>query len=293
MCGIIVLIGTDINEKAKKALHKINHRGLDANKIIIEENIALGFNRLAINDKSKKAMQPFEFENLIGVFNGEIYNSKEIRSEFDITTNSSSDMEVVLPLFKKFGSSLIHYLDGFYSGIIFNKSTKQLFVLRDYIGKKPLFYGKSKDFEFITSELKAIDFIDTFQFVPKGFSELNNSTINVIEKHRLQYQTKYELRQLLISAVEKRIPKEEKMFGVFLSGGLDSSIITKIVSSLSQSVIYYTLADSNSSDLQFVNILTKSLNIEQHLRIIGLPNLDEIPELIIRLYILQKALILQ
>ena len=183
MCGIVAIIG---ERDIENALNKIKHRGMDATKVVYSENIAIGFNRLAINDKTVSGMQPFELGNLIGAFNGEIYNADELRNEFSIETKSNSDTEIILPLFERFGSSVIHHLDGFYSGIIYDKMNKKTFLLRDYIGKKPLFMGNLNNGSFIVSELKAIVYINDFQIVPKGFSELKNGVINLLEKHQKQ-----------------------------------------------------------------------------------------------------------
>lgn len=273
MCGIVAIIG---NGNIENALNKIKHRGLDATKIVYSENVAVGFNRLAINDKSENGTQPFEFNNLIGAFNGEIYNADELRKEFSIETKSNSDTEIILPLFERLGSSVIHHLDGFYSGIIYDKKNKQTFLLRDYIGKKPFFFGTSNNDSFIVSELKAVDFIDDFQIVLKGFSELKNGAINLLENHQIPFVSKEVLKETLIEAVKKRFPKNEKQFGIFLSGGLDSSIIASIVAKYADNVIYYTLG--NTDDFSFVNVLAKQLGIK--IKNIELPKPNELPELI-------------
>ncbi len=273
MCGIVAIIG---NGNIENALNKIKHRGLDATKIVYSENVAIGFNRLAINDKSQNGTQPFKLNNLIGVFNGEIYNADELRKEFSIATKSNSDTEIILPLFEKLGSSIIHHLDGFYSGIIYDKKNKQTFLLRDYIGKKPLFFANSSNDSFIVSELKVIDFINDFQIVPKGFSKIENGAINLLETHQIPFTSKDTLKETFVEAVKKRIPKNEKQFGVFLSGGLDSSIIASIVAKYADNVIYYTLG--NIDDLNFVNVLAKQLNIK--VKNIDLPKSKELPELI-------------
>jgi asparagine synthase (glutamine-hydrolysing) len=278
MCGIVVIIGDDSCNKVENALKKIKHRGRDATKILCTNNISMGFNRLAINDKTEKGMQPFEFENLIGVFNGEIYNAEELRKNFEIETQSHSDVAIILPLYQKLGSAIIHHLDGFYSGVIYNKETRQIFLLRDYIGKKPLFYGKSENIAFIVSELKAIDLIDNFQIIPKGFSLLNNEKIHLVEKHEIAFDKSLALKDAIIQAVFKRIPKNEQTFGVFLSGGLDSSIIASIVAKYAHNVIYYTLG--NTEDLHFVGILSKVLGIEAKIKKVALPSFDALPKLI-------------
>lgn len=275
MCGFVAILG---EKNLDSALHNIKHRGQDSSRIVYSKNFSVGFNRLSINDKTDNGMQPFESGDLIGVFNGEIYNANLLKAEFNITTKSDSDTEIILPLFKKLGSSLIHYLDGFYSGIIYNNSTLQTFLLRDYIGKKPLFLAKNADGIFIVSELKALDSFDDFQIVPKGFSEFANGKIQTIEKHKCSILPKTMLKQKIVEAVKKRIPETERLFGVFVSGGLDSSIIAGIVSKLSDNVIYYTLGNSN--DIEYMDILSKALGISDRIKKIKLPAKDEMPSLI-------------
>lgn len=278
MCGIVVIKGTTGHAVVENALSKIKHRGLDDTKIICSGNITIGFNRLAINDKTEKASQPFVYGDLIGVFNGEIYNADELRNQFKIETQSNSDTEIILPLFEKLGSTVIHHLDGFYSGIIYNKVTDQIFLMRDYIGKKPLFFGKTRNEEFIVSELKAIDFITDFQIVPKGFSELRNGLIKTIEEHNTPFVSKDILKDLIVRAVKKRIPVNEQNFGVFLSGGLDSSIVASVVAKYTDNAIYYVLG--NNDDLTFVSLLSKELGIENKIRKVQIPETSELPQLI-------------
>lgn len=278
MCGIIVTIGKNASIQVENALMKIRHRGLDATNVLHFDEIAFGFNRLAINDKTDKGMQPFECGNLIGLFNGEVYNADRLREQFSLKTQSSADTEIILPLFEKEGSNIIHHLDGFYSGIIFNKSTKQIFFIRDYIGKKPLFLIKNSLTKMIVSELKTMDFIEDFQIIPKGFSELKGEEIHLIEAHKIPPLKKDKLKHAIFEGVKKRIPYQEKHFGVFLSGGLDSSIITSIVAQYAENVTYYTLG--NAEDLHFVDILSQSLGIKHKIKQVALPTLSELPELI-------------
>ena len=275
MCGIVAIFG---NGDPENALERIKHRGQDTTKIVYSGNVAIGFNRLSINDKTEKGTQPHEFGNLLGVFNGEIYNAAELRAQFSIETDSSSDTAVILPLFERLGSAIIHHLDGFYSGIIFNKETRQVFLLRDFIGKKPLFFGIANDYEFFVSEIKAIDEFIDFQIIPKGLSKLKNREITRIEQHQIPFVPKESLKESLIEAVKKRIPREEEQFGVFLSGGLDSSIVASIVSGIAKNVSYYTLGSSD--DLHFVKILAEYLGIEQKVKFITLPGPDRLAELI-------------
>ncbi|MRT94657.1 asparagine synthetase B [Ancylomarina sp. 16SWW S1-10-2] len=275
MCGIVALVGKgDISE----SLNKIKHRGNDLLKSIKTNHLSIGFNRLAINDKTENGAQPFEFGNLIGAFNAEIYNSDKLRKKHNIKTKSNTDTEVILPLFERFGSSVIQHLDGFYSGLIYNKVTHETYLLRDYIGKKPFFYVKTKKSRFIVSELKAVDSIVEFQIIPKGFSKLKEDKIHLIEQHQTSTVSTDQIKEALIEAVIKRIPKEEKQFGIFLSGGLDSSIVASVISKYAENVIYYTLG--NTKDFEYVTLLAKQLGIEAKIRKVALPKPNELPELI-------------
>jgi len=280
MCGIVAIIGNHTETDCSDALSRIKHRGTDDSKIYNSEKVSLGFNRLAINDKTENGMQPFEFKHLVGVFNGEIFNSIELAEEYNITLHSKSDIEIILPLYSVIGADIIDVLDGFYSGIIYNNKTKQLFTLRDYIGKKPLFYGNTTKIEFVCSELKSFDKIQTFEFVPKGFSEIVNHKILSLKKHSFSMIEKSLLKKSIIDSTLKRIPLNNEKFGVFLSGGIDSSIIASIISKQTTNAIYYTLGNSKNEDVGFVKQLVEYLKIESQINYIPLPKKEEIGKLI-------------
>lgn len=281
MCGIVAIIGENRKKDCLEALQRIIHRGLEGTRIYEFKQIAIGFNRLAINDLSGKGMQPFEYENLVGVFNGEIFNAIDLAKKYQISLTSKSDIEVILPLFKKVQYEIIDLLDGFYSGLIYNRKTDQIYVLRDYIGKKPLFFGRNSQFKFISSELKAFKNVTAAQFIPKGISEINNAKIVNHQTHCFDFLSEDSLKNVLKDAVKKRLVLEGKQtIGVFLSGGLDSSIIASIVSSQTNNVIYYTLGNKDCLDSLFVKKLAKKLNISDQLKYISLPNKEVIQELI-------------
>ncbi|RED42911.1 asparagine synthase (glutamine-hydrolysing) [Winogradskyella eximia] len=281
MCGIVALIGNHNPQAIQKCLGLLSHRGKDGSKVYQDNNIAIGFNRLAINDESEKGMQPFEYGDYIGVFNGEIFNFKSLAKENNISLVSKCDIEIILPLFAKYGGGVIHLLDGFYSGLIFNKLTRNLYTIRDYIGKKPLFYGSSFSSEFITSELKCISDIENFECVPKGFSIIENNKISKNIKHQFLDKSPLDLKERIKIAVKKRVPENRDIpFGVFLSGGIDSSIIASIVNTLTKNVVYYSLVDLHSEDYKYVQELSVFLGIEEQLIMVSLPDRDELDQLI-------------
>ena len=272
MCGIICS-KYNIND----ALKRLHHRGPNSSAILKVKQLNFGFVRLAINDKTPKGMQPFQYKHYVALFNAEIYNYKELILKYNLEVNSQSDTEVILPLFEKFGVEIINLLDGFYSGVIFDTKRLKLYTIRDFIGKKPLFLIESNNEKFISSELKIFDKIHHFQIIPKGFSYIENfQKINLIKSY--SYETSNNnLDNLLHSAVKKRIPCEQ--FGIFLSGGIDSSIIAYIALKYSKNIQFYTLANPDSRDFKSVQLLKEHLHIK-NLKFIELPNKEILKRLI-------------
>jgi asparagine synthase (glutamine-hydrolysing) len=286
MCGIVIVIGKDSEQKAKASLDKLKHRGSDAYNIQTIDNISMGFTRLAINDKSSKGEQPFNFSNHIGLFNAEIYNHKELSQKYELKLNSKSDSEVILPLYEKFKEESIFLLDGFFSGVIYNKNKKKLYLLRDYIGKKPLFFAYDDERIYIVSELKVLPKIKYFETVPKGISELKDRKIHLIKGYETTTLSKSKklLKESIYNAVKKRVIGIENMkVGVFLSGGLDSAIVATLISKLvsSDKVHYYCMADSNYEDLKYIKIMKKFLHInEDDISYIPLPDKNLLPSVL-------------
>lgn len=268
MCGILLFYGPQAKKRLESNIFRLKHRGPDETKTYHNGLLSLGFNRLAINDKSSSGRQPFKYNNYISVINGEIYNHSKLREQYNISIEGKCDTHIILPIFELLGDEIISVLDGFYSGLIFNTKSYELFCLRDYIGKKPLFIGKSITEIFITSELKAIKTIDSFEMLPKGISrielELNRMKVIPIRKHCFDeiHDNTVSLKKLLINAVIKRLPDKTEPVGVFLSGGLDSSIIASIVAAHRKDAIYYTLETKNSPDSFYVKQLEKYLGLK-------------------------------
>ena len=185
MCGILFMFGPNSHERVQKLLPNLRHRGPDDQRITIEEKMALGFTRLAINGIDEVGAQPMEFEGLLGAFNGEIYNYQTLSKKHGISL-SSSDTEIILPLFKKLNEEIIEVLDGFFSGVIVDRTTSKIWTMRDHIGKKPLFIGYSGKNLFITSEIKAVDNIDYFAPLPLGLAsvDMKSGIVTTIRQHQ-------------------------------------------------------------------------------------------------------------
>ena len=163
MCGIAGFIDKTKDIKTLQAMLKIqSHRGPDDSGVYIDKKngLYLGHNRLAIQDLSFRAHQPFisRCGQYVIVFNGEIYNHLELRKtllrEYEFFT--TSDTETLLYMYIKFGSSMFSYLDGMFAFCIFDKRKNHLFLAKDRAGKKPLYIYRENGAIFFASEINTI-----------------------------------------------------------------------------------------------------------------------------------------
>ena len=155
MCAIFGIIGEYEEFKAKKALSLLTHRGPDFCGISQCKNLFFAHQRLSILDTHSRSHQPLKYQNILLSFNGEIYNfedlKKELSNNFEFKTNS--DSEVIIASYLRWGVEFVKYLRGMFAIAIYDKDT--LYLFRDRLGKKPLFYLDGKSFIF-ASEIKAL-----------------------------------------------------------------------------------------------------------------------------------------
>lgn len=165
MCGIAGIIhfnqkANHYHEKLKLMSEAVRHRGPDAEGFYFDDNIALAHRRLSIIDLSKNANQPMKNNdgNIIIIFNGEIYNYKELRveleKEFDFKTDHS-DTETIINSYKKWGIDCIHKFVGMFAFAIYDKKEKKVFLVRDRLGKKPLYYCTLNNTIYFSSEIQS------------------------------------------------------------------------------------------------------------------------------------------
>lgn len=166
MCGII---GFNFEDKnlLKTGLKEISHRGPDDSGTYSDKNVSLGHNRLSILDLSKSGRQPMSDKNesLWITYNGEIYNFKELRklldSKYDFKSNT--DTEVLIYLYKEYGSEMVNLLQGMFAFCIYDKNKKIFFIARDRVGIKPLYYYLNNKKLIFCSEIKGILKDDSIQ----------------------------------------------------------------------------------------------------------------------------------
>jgi len=162
MCGLSFILGNSAStDLISKMVDAQLHRGPDANKYIFndEDRIALGFNRLSIIDVTDSGMQPMQSHSgrYTLIFNGEIYNYKEIKK--DLPSHdfiSSSDSEVLLAAWEEWGVECLSKFVGMYAFAIWDKCEKTLTVARDWVGIKPVYFGLSNRTIYGASEIKAL-----------------------------------------------------------------------------------------------------------------------------------------
>ncbi|WP_018923916.1 asparagine synthase (glutamine-hydrolyzing) [Salsuginibacillus kocurii] len=276
MCGIVGWLNYDrslVEEKQEleAMTSTILHRGPDATNHWLDEDIGFGHTRLTVVDPAGGA-QPMTVmagdSNYTIVYNGELYNTEEIRQTLyaqGFRFQSYSDTEVVLHAFICWGERAPERLNGIFSFAVWDEKKKQLTLVRDRLGVKPLFYAESGNNFFFASELKAIlanrlmdpvigeeGLHELFALAPsrtpghgvfKGIHELRPAhlmTITPEKKTISRYwqleslphtspfaQTKNTLHELLVDTVERQLVSDVPL-GTFLSGGVDSSILTAI-----------------------------------------------------------------
>ncbi|MBQ9537504.1 MAG: asparagine synthase (glutamine-hydrolyzing) [Desulfovibrionaceae bacterium] len=246
----------------------LKHRGPDAQGILLQDAMCFGHQRLSIIDL-ESGSQPMSTMDLSITYNGEIYNYQSLRRQLEplgANFRTNSDTEVILWAFHFYGQDCVKYFEGMFAFAIYDKASRKLFLARDRFGKKPLFYTLQQGKCYFASELSALINLKhlnfklspasiarflSYEYVP-GPQTLFCEIAQVLPSHTLTiqkqglYQRRYwdlpapeankrkvpdlanELLQLLQEAVSKRRISDVPL-GVFLSGGLDSSIVTALM----------------------------------------------------------------
>ncbi len=158
MCGIFGIIGEYDEKKALNSLKILQHRGPDNSGHYKGKDLFLGHTRLSIIDLSTKADQPMKSADgtVILSFNGEIYNYKELKEQIAYAFSTSSDTEVVLASYIKWGKEFVSKLNGMFAIALWDARERRLLLYRDRFGKKPVYYAFHNSRFIFSSEIKAI-----------------------------------------------------------------------------------------------------------------------------------------
>jgi asparagine synthase (glutamine-hydrolysing) len=283
MCGISGFSWEDTG-LIDKMVRSLAYRGPDDSGIFVD-NVSLGHNRLSIIDLSSAGHQPMcnEEGDIWIVFNGEIYNHAEIRPILEKKGHkfkSETDTETIIHSYEEWGVDCLSRFNGMFAFAIWDSKKKTLFLARDRLGVKPLYYHHGKNLIF-SSEIKAIlehgisreidrDAINsflTYRFIPgdrtilKGIRKLlpghylicKDNQVKTVRYWQLDWSEKpgkYEeqLENLLLDSVEKRLMSDVPL-GAFLSGGIDSSLIVAMNAKLrGDKVKTFTVGFGHASD---------------------------------------------
>lgn len=177
MCGVVGF-NWDEKELLHRMMSSINHRGLDQQGNYTDNNISLGNVRLSIIDTSIKGKQPISNEegNITIVFNGEIYNYIELRAQLEMkghTFISNTDTEVIVHTYEEYGEECVNYFNGAFAFAIWDYNKKELFMARDRMEIKQLYYYHKNERFIFASKIKANMFIEE-DFDRKTFFRNNN-----------------------------------------------------------------------------------------------------------------------
>jgi asparagine synthase (glutamine-hydrolysing) len=287
MCGIAGFYNVLVNQNQINGLmNKLQHRGPDDQRFYQRNDVGLIHTRLSIIDLSELGSQPYRFENFVLVFNGEIYNYKEVRQKLKMlgySFQSNSDTEVLIKAFHCWREECVHHFIGMFAFSIYDEQNDEIFLFRDRVGVKPLYYSFINGQLFFASELKALSLFDIqkdinqeavslyfrFGFVPSPLSiyqavaklepghflKINRSGLEKKCYWSVQHSSMSsknenewldELESLLISAFQYRMVSDVPV-GVFLSGGIDSSLLTAILQKHTGGIHSFTIGFEESA----------------------------------------------
>ncbi|MEM8501914.1 MAG: asparagine synthase B [Cyanobacteria bacterium P01_D01_bin.1] len=274
MCGIASVFGSDVSAQYDfpSILSNLVHRGPDDTGVVQQENWALGHQRLSIVDVAG-GHQPMQAvpKQLYCICNGEIYNFQELRSHHfsDYSFQTAADSEILLPLFQQFGEELVQHIEGMYSFVI--SDGEEWIAGRDRIGIKPLYYGTTGDDIFFASELKAlVNCAERIYEFPNG--HYYHSQAGLVPYYQLPETHTFEkdvetiitdLQQTLARSVKKRLMSDVPV-GVFLSGGLDSSIIAALMKQQVDELHSFSVGLPHSPDLKAARLVAEHLGTVHH-----------------------------
>lgn len=275
MCGIVGCYPMRKFTQVSTGLLAIDHRGPDARSVYETPEGTLGHARLAILDVAAGHQPMIEQETMI-VFNGEIYNYQVLRSTMLDTTKTESDTEVVLKLYQAYGPDCVKFLDGMFAFAILDQDN--LFLARDPLGIKPLYYAFDGEDMWFASEVKSLlgQVTDIQEFPPghwwqSGHGMQQYYTIDDLPTRTTASEasprsdTLTMIQGTLREAVHKRLIADADVpVGVSLSGGLDSSIVTALACERKTNLDTFVVGTAQSEDIEASWEVANFLGTQHH-----------------------------
>lgn len=310
MCGISGIFQFDqqfARPDISLMTNAIRHRGPDAEGVYKDECVSLGHRRLSIIDLSDAANQPFEDASgrYVIVFNGEIYNYQEVKRE--LTSHhfrTNSDTEVILASFKEWGVEGVQKLKGMFVYVIWDRQDKKMYLFRDRMGVKPLYYYLTNEFFLFSSEIRGVlasgivpgkldrsALIDYFSFQSFSFPDSPVSDVKQLEAgtwmeisagrvEKQKYWTLGEsqpqglqldkktvhsqIRDLFSKAVERRLVSDVPV-GAFLSGGIDSSAVVAMMAEHTRPVTFnISFEEEGFDESGYAALIARKYSTDHH-----------------------------
>jgi asparagine synthase (glutamine-hydrolysing) len=327
MCGIAGFVSKQYKEENLKSMtNALRHRGPDAEGFYFDENIgiALGHRRLSILDLSENGNQPFfsKDKRFITIYNGEVYNYRETALKYAINPQTSTDTEVIVERFAKDGEKSIADFNGMFALAIWDTIAEKLYLIRDRVGIKPLYYyfdgenfafaseikglvqlpiDKSLDYTAIANYLY-LGFFPQEQSIFKHIKKLPAGCIGTLEKNSFsiksywtlesgisqkslknEQEAKKQLKELLIASVQGQMISDVPL-GTFLSGGIDSSLVTAIAQHIStQPIKTFSIGfkEAKFNEANYARSVAQYLKTDHHEFILSKDDaLDKIQDLL-------------
>jgi asparagine synthase (glutamine-hydrolysing) len=314
MCGIAGGVGPSAPslQALEAQLTKLEHRGPDDRGTYVNQGISLGMCRLAIVEIAA-GKQPFESADgkIKIVFNGEIYNYRPLREELVALGHEftgASESEVIIAAYRQFGPDFPNHLSGMFAIALFDQANDALVLVRDRVGKKPLWFSKRADGSILfASEVKALlaalpnktlrkgviaevmqfgyvnapnsAFTEVRQLPPATMAIWHHGDWSILTYWQPDYETEIQIsyedalvetQNKIEAAVERRLMSERPM-GAFLSGGYDSTVVTALMAKLSsQTVKTYSIGFDHPqyNEAEFAGAVAKFLGTDHHQEIV-------------------------
>ena len=312
MCGITGVYSRKILPNIKERINKMNtsilHRGPDSGGIYLKGNLGLGFRRLSIIDTLDRSNQPMHSNSNVWhiVFNGEIYNFHEIKKHLTYDFQTNSDTEVIIAAVEEKGIDwFIKKANGMFAMALYNSLTEKIFLVRDRLGIKPLYYYIDNELLVFSSEIKAIlssglvdakfneeavdeylanryirapfTFFENIYQVDPGvylsidreLSVKKNTYWSIPREFNIskEYDEKAILKefdQQLNKAIKYRLIADVPL-GTYLSGGVDSSLITAITAiDKGEQINTYTIGFDELNEFEYSKIIANKYDTKHH-----------------------------
>ena len=324
MCGIFALLNYIEyynNETIEREFLKGQKRGPEFSKLekLVDSNIIFGFHRLAINGLNVESNQPFLINDIMLICNGEIYNYKQLYKQMGITPKTDSDCEVIIYMYEKYGiEQTLTMLDGVFAFTLYDTKSQKIFVARDPMGVRPLYYLSCYQDNNINmcgfaSEIKCLSYFEQMapnkaqinHFTPGTYSVFTLKTLSWFElsKNIPYFLPSFSYSRLiscpinivdefsnnivsyLNSAVIKRCETTERTVACLLSGGLDSSLIAALVANYFREkgkiIETYSIGLAESEDIKHARTVADYIGSNHHTIIVTEEDMfNAIPEVI-------------